>query len=90
MAKTESDDGRYSATMAFSWCIPGNRAGWSSYGQTRKFPKDFTLKLEFRAAVNADSGLFLRQPQLQVRDYLIAGPYKQLKRYKPQDWNEIE
>jgi len=34
---------------------------------TGKFPNDFELRLEFRAAVNADSGLFLRWPQLQVR-----------------------
>jgi hypothetical protein len=56
---------------------------------TAEFPKDFELRLEFRAAVNADSGLFVRGPQLQVRDYLVAGPYKALKKYKPQDWNEI-
>jgi len=56
---------------------------------TRSFPKDFVLKLEFRAGVNADSGIFIRQPQLQCRDYLIAGPYKLLKHYKPQDWNEV-
>ena len=47
------------------------------------------MRLEFRAAVNADSGLFVRGPQLQVRDYLVAGPYKNLKKYKAQDWNEI-
>ncbi len=57
---------------------------------TREFPRDFVLKLEFRATPNADSGVFLRGPQLQCRDYLLAGPYKQLKRYRPQDWNEIE
>ena len=56
---------------------------------TREFPRDFVLKLEFRATPNADSGVFLRGPQLQCRDYLLAGPYKQLKRYRPQDWNEI-
>jgi hypothetical protein len=38
-----------------------------------KFPKDFELRLEFRAAVNAGSGLFVRGPQLQVRDYLVGG-----------------
>ena len=43
-----------------------------------------------RAAENADSGLFVRGPQLQVRDYLVAGPYKDLKKYKAQDWNQIE
>ncbi len=57
---------------------------------TREFPHDFQLKLEFRAGVNADSGVFIRKPQLQCRDYLVAGPYKELKNYKPQDWNEIE
>ena len=56
---------------------------------TREFPDDFTLKLEFRATPNADSGVFIRQPQLQCRDYPLAGPYKDLKRYRAQDWNEL-
>jgi lysophospholipase L1-like esterase len=55
----------------------------------REFPQSFVLKLEFRATPNADSGIYLRGPQLQCRDYLVAGPYKTLKSYKPQDWNEI-
>ena len=55
-----------------------------------EFPKNFVLKLEFRAAVNADSGVSIRKPQLQCRDYLVAGPYKELKQYKPQEWNLIE
>ena len=55
-----------------------------------EFPKNFVLKLEFRASVNADSGIFIRKPQLQCRDYLVAGPYKTLTKYKPQDWNQIE
>jgi len=57
---------------------------------TREFPKDFILRLEFRATPNADSGVFIRGPQLQCRDYLLAGPYKKLKNYRPGDWNEIE
>ena len=56
---------------------------------TREFPEDFILELEFRASPNADSGLYLRGPQLQVRDYAVAGPYKTLTKYKPQDWNTI-
>jgi hypothetical protein len=31
---------------------------------TREFPKNVILKPEFRAAVNADSGILLRKPQL--------------------------
>jgi lysophospholipase L1-like esterase len=56
---------------------------------TREFPRDFVLKLEFRATPNADSGVYLRGPQLQCRDYRLAGPYRELKQYRPQDWNEI-
>ncbi len=58
---------------------------WTS----REFPNDFTLKLEFRATPNADSGVFIRQPQLQCRDYLLAGPYKELKQYRAGQWNEL-
>jgi len=57
---------------------------------TKEFPSNFILRLEFRATPNADSGVFIRQPQLHCRDYLIAGPYKKLKHYRPQDWNELE
>jgi hypothetical protein len=85
--KKESDDKRYSAKG--DTIVVNAGKGIKQLWTTRKFPKDFELRLEFRAAVNADSGLFLRGPQLQVRDYLVAGPYKKLKKYKPQEWNEI-
>ena len=55
----------------------------------QEFPQNFILKLEFRATPNTDSGVYLRGPQLQVRDYLVAGPYTSLKAYRPQDWNEL-
>jgi lysophospholipase L1-like esterase len=57
---------------------------------TREFPSDFVLRLEFRATPNADSGVYLRGPQLQCRDYRLAGPYKELESYRPQDWNALE
>ncbi|OAI38928.1 GDSL family lipase [Planctomycetaceae bacterium SCGC AG-212-D15] len=85
--KTESSDKRYTAKDGVIIVNPGK--GIQQLWTTAKYPKDFELRLEFRAAVNADSGLFLRGPQLQVRDYLVAGPYKNLKKYKPQEWNEI-
>jgi lysophospholipase L1-like esterase len=56
---------------------------------TRVFPRDFVLKLEFRASPNADSGVFVREPQLQCRDFIIAGPFALLPHYQPLDWNEI-
>jgi hypothetical protein len=55
---------------------------------------DFTLRLEFRASRDANSGLHLRDKafahQLQIRDYPRVGPYKTLKNYKDGDWNAIE
>ena len=88
--KTESMDGRYTARNGILTVNPREPRLMQILWTTREFPKDFILKLEFRAAVNADSGIFIRKPQLQCRDYLVAGPYKELKKYKPQDWNEIE
>ena len=88
--KNVSNDGRYSASNGILTVHTREPRLVQQLWTTRQFPKDFSLKLEFRASVNADSGLFLRAPQLQVRDYLVAGPYKQLKKYKPQDWNKIE
>jgi hypothetical protein len=85
--KTESSDKRYTAKDGILTVNPGK--GLNQLWTTAKFGKDFELRLEFRAGVNADSGLFVRGPQLQVRDYFVAGPYKMLKKYKPQDWNEI-
>jgi lysophospholipase L1-like esterase len=55
----------------------------------REFPNDFTLKLEFRGTPNADSGIYIRGTQLQCRDYALAGPYTELNKYRPQEWNEI-
>src|SRR5205809_993309 len=89
--KIESDDKRFSAKngmIVVNAATDANK-GIKMLWTVREFPKDFELRLEFRAAVNADSGLFIRGPQLQVRDYLVAGPYKKLTKYKAQDWNEI-
>lgn len=87
-AMRDASDGRYTARDGRIVVNPGK--GLAQLWTTREFPTDFHLKLEFRAGVNADSGIFLRKPQLQCRDYLVAGPYKELTKYKPQDWNEIE
>ena len=88
--RTESPDGRYRAIngrLVITTPAEGRRiqALWT----TREFPEDFELRLEFRATPNADSGVYLRKPQLQCRDFLVAGPYKDLKQYKAQDWNEL-
>ncbi|NQV26567.1 MAG: DUF1080 domain-containing protein [Rhodopirellula sp.] len=83
-----SSDGRYTGRDGKIVVNPGK--GLAQLWTTREFATDFHLKLEFRAGVNADSGIFLRAPQLQCRDYYVAGPYNELKNYRPQDWNLIE
>ncbi len=87
---TSSPDGRYVAMNGrLIVTTPSEGRKIQQLWTTREFPNDFTLKLEFRANPNADSGVFIRQPQLQCRDYPLAGPYKELKNFKPFDWNEM-
>ncbi len=88
--KTQSSDGRYEAIngrLVVKTPAEGRRI--QQLWTTQEFEKDFVLKLEFRATPNADSGVFIRKPQLQCRDYTLAGPYKDLKKYRPQQWNEL-
>ncbi|MCA9202209.1 MAG: DUF1080 domain-containing protein, partial [Planctomycetales bacterium] len=88
--KKASDDGRYVAIngrLVVTTPAEGRRI--QQLWTTREFPRDFILKLEFRATPYADSGVFVRGPQLQCRDYLLAGPYTELKHYLPQQWNEL-
>jgi len=88
--QTTSSEGRYVAKNGrLIVTTPPEGRKIAQLWTTEKFPKDFVLKLEFRATPNADSGVFIRQPQLQCRDYLLAGPYTNLTKYKPQDWNEM-
>jgi hypothetical protein len=86
--KTDTDDKQFSAKDGIIQAndAPGKGTLWTvaEFNDT-----DFELRFDFRASVNADSGVFIRKPQLQVRDYPVAGPYKDLKKYKPQDWNEV-
>jgi len=88
--KTASDDGRYSAGDGILTVHPRTPRKIQVIWTSREFSNNFNLKLEFRAATNADSGIFIRRPQLQCRDYLVAGPYTNLVKYLPQDWNQID
>lgn len=88
--QTASSDGRYRAIngrLVITTPAEGRRI--QALTTQREFPEDFILKLEFRATPNADSGVYLRKPQLQCRDFLLAGPYKDLKKFKEGDWNEL-
>jgi len=88
--KTSSPDGRFQAINGrLVVTTPPEPRRIQQIWTTREFPSDFVLKLEFRATPNADSGVYLRGPQLQCRDYGLAGPFTNLTKYKPQDWNEM-
>lgn len=83
-------DGRFAAINGrLVATTPPERRKVQKLHTTREFSSDFVLKMEFRATPETDSGIYIRGPQLQCRDYALAGPYRDLKRYKPQDWNEI-
>ena len=88
--KSRTPDGRYRAVNGrLVVMTPSEGRRIQQLWTTDEFDGDFVLKLEFRATPNADSGVFVRKPQLQCRDYVLAGPYKNLKNYRPQDWNEL-
>lgn len=88
--KTAAPDGRYVAVAGrLVVTTPSEGRRIQQLWTTKEFEGDFTLKLQFRATPNADSGVFIRGPQLQCRDYKLAGPYKNLQRYKEGDWNEL-
>jgi hypothetical protein len=62
----------------------------------RQFPKDFHLKLEFRATgtdKKDNSGIYIRGPQLQLDAASLGGRtgvFKNLKNFKEGDWNQID
>ena len=87
---TSSPDGRFVAVNGrLVVTTPCEYRKIQQIWTNREFDRDFVLKLEFRATPNADSGIYIRGPQLQCRDYALAGPWKDLKHYKPQGWNEM-
>ncbi len=88
--KTATPDGRFLAKNGrLVVTTPTEYRKIQKIWTQREFPKNFILKLEFRATPNTDSGIYVRGPQLQCRDYLLAGPYKELQHYKAGEWNEI-
>jgi hypothetical protein len=94
--KMSTDDGRFAVkdgilVIAGSKDTPSRMA---EIDTVESYDGDFTLRLEFRASRDANSGLHLRDKafahQLQIRDYPRVGPYKTLKGYKDGGWNAIE
>jgi hypothetical protein len=66
------------------------KGGIKELQTARDYPKGFHLKLEFRAGLKADSGVYVRGVQLQVRDYKRRGERKQLTKFRNDDWNTLD
>ena len=94
--KAATDDGRF-AVKDGVLVITGSKdtpPKMAEIDTVESYDGDFTLRLEFRASRDANSGLHLRDKvfahQLQIRDYPRVGPYKALRSFKDGDWNAIE
>jgi acetyl esterase/lipase len=94
--KSATDDGRFTVRDGVL-VITGSKdtpPKMAEIDTAESYDGDFTLRLEFRASRDANSGLHLRDKafthQLQIRDYPRVGPYKALQGYKDGDWNAIE
>lgn len=87
-AKTESGDKRFGVEDGVIVARVGS--GIRDLYTAKDFPGNFHVKLEFRASLKADSGVYLRGHQLQVRDYIRRSERKLLKKFKNDDWNELD
>ncbi|WZO96547.1 family 16 glycoside hydrolase [Isosphaeraceae bacterium EP7] len=94
--RTATEDGRFAVKDGIL-VITGSKDSppkMAEIDTVDSYDGDFTLRLEFRASRDANSGLHLRDKafahQFQIRDYPRVGPYKTLKSYKADDWNAIE
>jgi len=88
--KTETADKRFFVKDGIIVADEGK--GIKDLFTVKEFDKDFNLKIEFRAGEKSDSGVYLRSggAQLQVRDFIRRGEQKQMKKFKNDDWNELD
>jgi hypothetical protein len=92
--QTETPDGRIvvqDGVIVVNEKNKSGKGGTTDLFTVKDYNQEFILRLEFRAAPKADSGVYLRSSgaQLQVRDYPTVGPYK-VKSFRNGDWNDLE
>jgi Domain of Unknown Function (DUF1080) len=91
--KTETGDKRFevlNGVIVANEKDAKGKGGIKDLYTLRDFNKDFHIKMEFRASLKSDSGVYIRGPQLQVRDFIRRNEQKQLKKFKNDDWNELD
>ncbi len=87
--KTETADKRF--TVEKGAIVAQEGKGIKDLYTVKSFSKDFQLKMEFRASLKSDSGVYVRGQQLQVRDYIRRNERPQLKgKFKDDDWNSLD
>ena len=86
--KTETGDKRFRVVKGIIVAEEGK--GIKDLYTIKPFNTEFNLKMEFRASLEADSGVYVRGPQLQVRDFIRRNEMKHLKKFKNDDWNELD
>jgi hypothetical protein len=94
--KTETPDKRIQVVDGVIVCNEKDSLGKGGIQQlftVKDYDKPFHLKLQFRASLKSDSGVYLRasSAQLQVRDYpRFGGQYSQVPGFKLDDWNDLD
>jgi hypothetical protein len=91
--KTETPDGRVAVeggVIVMREKDVKGKGGIRDLYTAQPFDSDFVLRVQFRAGLKADSGVYVRGPQLQIRDFIRRGEQKQLTKFKNDDWNDLE
>jgi hypothetical protein len=92
--KTETSDQRVQVMNGVIVMNPKDakgKGGIRDLYTVKEFNQSFHLKLQFRAGLKADSGVYIRGPQLQVRDYpRFGGQYSKIPGFKLDDWNDLD
>lgn len=57
---------------------------------TQEYNKDFVLTLEFKAANEAHAAVMIYNQPIPVGDFLRRGEQTHLKKFRNDDWNELE
>src|SRR5947209_7835883 len=87
--KTQTPDGRFLVEDGIIVAAEGK--GIKVLNTAANYDEDFQLRLEFRASLKSDSGVYVRGPQLQVRDFIRRNEHMHLKDvFKNDDWNTLE
>jgi hypothetical protein len=87
--KTETADKRFEVVDGV--IVANEGKGIRDLYTAGEFNGNFQLKMEFRASLKSDSGVYIRGPQLQVRDFIRRGEHKHLASvFKNDDWNELD